>query len=113
MRVRLLTCRAVAPSSSSWRGAVGAAPSHSPEEAMTSQIGSVKAEQPGVRQAGPAAWQATSAVRAGSQRMLERVVPRRTLRALKRLAASAAVILSVVTVTFLVTRVFAPDPTSL
>ena len=31
-----MTCRAAAPSSSSWRGAVGAAPSLSPEEAMTS-----------------------------------------------------------------------------
>ena len=80
---------------------------------MTSQIGPVNAGQPGVRQAGPAAWQATSAVRAASQRTLERVVPRRALRVLKRLVASAAVILSVVTVTFLVTRVFAPDPTSL
>jgi peptide/nickel transport system permease protein len=80
---------------------------------MTSQIGPVNAGQPGVRQAGPAAWQATSAVRAASQRTLERVVPRRTLRVLKPLVASAAVILSVVTVTFLVTRVFAPDPTSL
>lgn len=35
------------------------------------------------------------------------------LSALKHLVASAAVILSVVTVTFLVTRVFAPDPTNL
>src|SRR5580693_8826932 len=113
MRVRLLTCRAAAPSSSSWRGAVGAAPSLSPEEAMTSQIGPVNAGQPGVRQAGPDAWQATSAVRAASQRTLGRMVPRRALRVLKRLVASAAVILSVVTVTFLVTRVFAPDPTSL
>jgi ABC-type dipeptide/oligopeptide/nickel transport system permease component len=80
---------------------------------MTSQIGPVNAGQPGVRQAAPAAWQATSAVRAASRRTLERVVPRRALRVLKRLVASAAVILSVVTVTFLVTRVFAPDPTSL
>jgi ABC-type dipeptide/oligopeptide/nickel transport system permease component len=80
---------------------------------MTSQISPVNAGQPGVRQADPAAWQATLAVRAASQRTLERVVPRRALRVLKRLVASAAVILSVVTVTFLVTRVFAPDPTSL
>jgi ABC-type dipeptide/oligopeptide/nickel transport system permease component len=80
---------------------------------MTSQIGPVNAGQSGVRQAGPAAWPAQSAVRAVSQRTLERVVPRSALRVLKRLVASAAVILSVVTVTFLVTRVFAPDPTSL
>ena len=80
---------------------------------MTSQIGPVNAGQPAVRQADPVAWQATLAVRAASQRTLERVVPRRALRVLKRLVASAAVILSVVTVTFLVTRVFAPDPTSL
>ena len=80
---------------------------------MTSQIGPVNAGQPGVGQSGPAAWLASSAVRAGPRRTLERAVPRRVLRALKRLVASAAVILSVVTVTFLVTRVFAPDPTSL
>ena len=80
---------------------------------MTPQIGPVNAGQPGVRQVGPAAWQATSAVRAASRRTLERVVPRSALRVLKRLVASAAVILSVVTVTFLVTRVFSPDPTTL
>jgi peptide/nickel transport system permease protein len=34
-------------------------------------------------------------------------------QALRRLAGSAAVVLGVLTVTFLVTRVFAPDPTSL
>ena len=80
---------------------------------MTSQIGPVNAGQPGVRKTDPAAWQATLPVRAASQRTLERVVPRRALRVLKRLLASVAVILSVVTVTFLVTRVFAPDPTNL
>ena len=80
---------------------------------MTSQIGPVNAGQHGARQAGPAAWHAQPAVRAASQRTLERVVPRRALRVLKRLVASAAVILSVVTVTFLVTRVFAPDPAAL
>jgi peptide/nickel transport system permease protein len=37
----------------------------------------------------------------------------RPLRAVRRLAGALGVILSVLTVTFLVTRVFAPDPTSL
>jgi peptide/nickel transport system permease protein len=52
-------------------------------------------------------------VPAGEPRPRSNALPRYALSAAKRLLASLAVILSVVTVTFLVTRVFAPDPTDL